>query len=492
MDKDKAEALANRCQSVFKRDDTTLSSCPDLPPSPFPDMPPITIDVEGVKKDNINTTEAIGPDQIQNQALKIAAEEIAPVLQCIFQQSLDTGELPLDWRKANITPLFKKGATTDPANYLPVSVTCTCCKLLEHIFDSNLMRHLSSHNILADNQYAFRKHRSCESQLILTTNDLAKNFSDKKTTDMAVLDFLKAFDVIPHQRLLMKLDYYGIRSNTKRWISGFLTKHLQLVCVNGQCSDWSPVLSGTPQGTVLGPHLFLLHINDIHEKVTSTTRFFADDCLLYRPINSICKSASRRSQHYGSVIPGLGMQFNPSKCKTMRVSRKRSPGTTSYNILGVTLEETQQTQYLGINIQNNLSWNSQTHHDTGKATRVLNFLRRNFHHCSSAVKEKLYLTLVRPHLDYATASWDPFTVKNISFIEKVQRQAARFVTSTYMYGRDTSVTKLLNQLDWNTLQVRREAHRLTCFYKMINNQLDIDYQSHVETKPDRRWRGHSN
>ena len=130
MDKDKAEALANQFQSVFTREDTTPSSFPDLPPSPFPDMPPITIDVEGVKKllHNINTTKAIGPDQIQNQALKIASEEITPVLQCIFQQSLDTGELPLDWRKANITTLFKKGATTDPVNYHPVSLTCTCIR----------------------------------------------------------------------------------------------------------------------------------------------------------------------------------------------------------------------------------------------------------------------------------------------------------------------------------------------------------------------------
>ena len=246
----------------------------------------------------------------------------------------------------------------------------------------------------------------CESQLILTTNDLAKNFNDKKTTDMGVLDFSKAFDVIPHQRLLMKLDYYGIRSNTKRWISGFLTKRLQRVCVNGQCSDWSPVLSDTPQGTVLDPHLFLLHINNIHEKVTSTTRLFADDCLLYRPINSV-EDEKALQEDLDTMVQwsqSWGMQFNPSKCKTMRVSRKRPPGTTSYNILGVTLEETQQTQYLGINIQTNLSWNSQTHRTTGKATRVLNFLRRNFHHCSSAVKEKLYLTLVRPHLDYATAS----------------------------------------------------------------------------------------
>ena len=185
-----------------------------------------------------------------------------------------------------------------------------------------------------------------------------------------------------------------------------------------------------------------------------------------------------------------GMHFNPSKCKTMRVSRKRTPGTKSYKILDVTLEETNQTLYLGINIQKDLRWNSQTHYTTGKASRVLNFLRRNFHHCSSNVKEKLYITLVRPHLDYATAAWDPYTAKNIYAVEKVQRQAARFVTNNY--GWDTSVTKLLNQLNWGSLKDRREAHRLTCLFKMIKGQLDIDYQSHTNPKPDRRRRGHSN
>ena len=186
--------------------------------------------------------------------------------------------------KGPISQQYKKGDTTNPANYRPISLTCVCCKLLQHIIDSNLMAHLSKWNMLAENQHAFRKARSCESQLILAIHDITKNIDDGLTTDVALLDFSKAFDVIPHHRLLNKLDFYGIRSKTKQWITSFLTKRQQRVVVNGKYSNWVPVLSGVPQGMVLGPHLFLLH--DIDSGVTSTTRLFADDCLVYNSISS--------------------------------------------------------------------------------------------------------------------------------------------------------------------------------------------------------------
>jgi hypothetical protein len=354
------------------------------------------------------------------------------------------------------------------------------------------MRHLAEHNILADNQHAFRKARSCETQLIITMHDLTKNLESNGTTDLAVLDFSKAFDVIPHLRLLMKLDYYGIRGKTKNWISSFLTKRFQRVVVNGTSSRWLPVLSGTPQGTVLGPHLFLLHINDIHEGLSSTTRLFADDCLLYKDIKTREDEISLQEDLAKMVkwSDTWGMKFNPKKCKTMRVTRRRNPGLTSYNILGTTLDETQDTKYLGINIQNDLRWNTQTKHATGKATRVLNFIRRNFHLSSPSTKEKLYSTLVRPHLDYAAAAWDPYTQKNITTIENVQKRAARFVTNTY--GEDTSITAILDQLNWDTLQDRREFHRLTCLYKILNDQMDIDHTQFISSKSKRPRRGHNN
>ena len=420
----------------------------------------------------------------------MAARELAPVLTFIFQQSLNSGTLPLDWRKANISPIFKKGDTTDPANYRPVSLTCTCCKLLEHIIDSQIMKHLDSMGIITDNQHAFRKARSCETQLLLTTHDLLLNLDNKSTTDVGVLDFSKAFDVIPHSRLLLKIDYYGIRNKTKTWITS-LTVRLHRVVTNGNSSDWRPVLSGAPQGTVLGPHLFLMFINDIHENVTSTIRLFADDCLIYNIIESP-EDEIKLQDDLNSLVEWAniwGMRFNPTKCKTMRVTRKRNSKPTNYTMMGTSLEETSNIQYLGVQIQRDLRWNRQTEYATSKATRVLNFIRRNFYHCPPSVKEKLYTTLVRPHLEYAAASWDPYTKKNINSIERVQNRAARFVTNTY--GIDTSITRILKDLKWTSLQERRKLHRLTCFYKILNGQLAINHSDLLTPKPCRGRRGHS-
>ena len=282
-DQGKAEVLANQFQSVFTREDNNV---PDMTQSPFPDMPDVDFSVKGIEKllKDLNISKATGPDKIPNRALKLAAEQIAPVLSFIFRQSYDQGVLPEDWRRANIASIFKKGSKSDPANYRPVSLTCVCCKLMEHILDSQLMKHLSTNSIITDYQHAFRSNRSCETQLIATIHDLAEAHNDNKTCDIAILDFSKAFDVVPHRRLLQKLNYYGIRNKTVKWIESFLTNRHQRTVVNGKSSDWMPVLSGIPQGTVLGPHLFILFINDITDSVKATSRLFADDCIVYQTI----------------------------------------------------------------------------------------------------------------------------------------------------------------------------------------------------------------
>ena len=158
-------------------------------------------------------------------------------------------------------------------------------------------------------------------------------------------------------------------------------------------------------------------------------------------------------------------------------------------MLGTELEEVKHIQYLGIQLQQDLRWNQHTEYVTTKSSRVLNFIKRNFSHCTTSVKEKLYSTLVRPHLEYAAAAWDPHTRKNIDSIERVQKRAARFVSNTY--GRDTSITAILQDLKWTPLFERRKCHRLTSLFKILNGHLDIKHGQFLEPKPTRSRRGHS-
>ena len=176
---------------------------------------------------------ATGPDGIPGMLLKTAAAEIAPIFRIIFNASLSQNKIPDDWRDAHVSPLFKKGDRNKPSNYRPVSLTSISCKIFEHILFSNIMKHFDEHNIITDYQHGFRKSRSCESQLLLTVQDIAKGLDEGKQIDAILLDFSKAFDKVPHARLLTKLDYYGVRGNTLGWIRDFLGNRTQKVILEG-------------------------------------------------------------------------------------------------------------------------------------------------------------------------------------------------------------------------------------------------------------------
>ena len=339
------------------------------------------------------------------------------------------------------------------------------------------MKHSDSHDILCTNQHGFRKRRSCESQLIITINDLASNINAGAQTDVILLDFSKAFDKVNHQSLLKKVHHYGIRNNIYTWLQSFLLNRTQQVQVDGALSEPAEVISGVPQGTVLGPLLFLLYINDLPKYVSPGTevRLFADDSALYRKISSpmdhnILQNDLNNLQVWEKE---WSMEFHPQKCQLLRVTRKRQPSLFDYSIHNQNIMSTENAKYLGVNINDKLSWNNHIYSITQKANKSLNFINRNFRTCTSKIKEKLYFTYVRPTLEYSSSVWDPYTSVNISRLESVQRRAARFVRSCY--SRDQSVTKMLRSMNWTPLAERRARAKVTVAYKARNDMIDIPF-----------------
>ena len=318
----KCDILAKQYRSVFTRD-TKLYE-PAHPP-----IDNLVINEEGVKKLllGINPNKVSGPDQIPCRLLRELATELTPVLTNFFRQSLNMGQLPQVWTKAWISPIFKKGSRCQPENYKPVSLTCITCKLFEHILCSHIRGHLDRQGILTPFNHGFRGRHSCESQLLVTTHDMLQWVDRGEQVDVAILDFSKAFDTVPHHRLLHKLQFCGIDGDIHLWIKNFLATRTQSILIDGDRPREDPVESGVPQGTVLCPLLFLIYISDLPSVLDPNTavRLFSDDCLIYKSIHNTQEQVQLQHDLDALELWGRnwGIKFNMAKCNIIRMGRVR-------------------------------------------------------------------------------------------------------------------------------------------------------------------------
>ena len=257
--------------------------------------------------------------------LKELAEVICTPLTIIFNASMELGVLPADWKPANITPIYKKGKKQVAGNYRPVSLTSILCKVLESIVRDQIVNYMKENKLFSKKQFGFIGGRSTTLQLLKVLDKWTSILDRGGAVDVVYFDFMKALDKVPHGRLILKLRSYGIDSKPLSWIQDFLTERKQRVVVNGEKSLWSAVTSGVPQGSVLGPVLFVIYINDLPDVIDagSNMDMFADDTKLYREIKQVADRHVMQSDV--DAMDGWSedwlMKYHPAKCKVMKMGK---------------------------------------------------------------------------------------------------------------------------------------------------------------------------
>ena len=473
---EKSRLLSEQFKSVFTRSDPA-APVKTLPSINAPTIPKLSFNTTGVELllHQLNPRKASGPDEIPARLLQTMSKELAPALTAIYNQSLEAGTLPTQWKTAWIAPVFKKGSHTEPVNYRPVSLTCVPCKLMEHCICTHIRTHLDNHNLLGEENHGFRKRHSTETQLLITTHDMLKARDMGHQMDALILDLSKAFDTVPHRELLGKLERYGVEGDLLAWTGDFLQGRTQSVLVDGVRSREEPVLSGVPQGTVYGPLLFLVYINDMAELVSPGTkiRLFADDTILYRITNTledqlILQQDLKKLEQWAK---DWGMRFNAGKCHVLTVNKGPHRNPFFYELDNTVLSSVEHEKYLGCTIHQDMDWSSHVNLTATKASQTLGFIKRNLKGCPEELRRLAYVSLVRSSMEYASVIWDPYEGVDAGRLEKIQRKAVRWIKNDYNWKH--SVTDMMTELKLEPLDLRRRVNRLTFLYKIVNSKVAV-------------------
>ena len=446
----------------------------------------ITDEMVRGKLEKLKTSSSPGPDGIHPRILRETARSIASPLANVFQKSLACGRLPQDWKLGSVTPIFKKGDRSLPGNYRPVSLTSVPCKVLESLIRDQLVEHLSATGQLSKDQHGFRAKRSCTSQLLEVLEEWTTTMENGDPLDAVYLDFRKAFDSVPHQRLLNKLRACGVAGKVLDWIQSFLTGRHQQVIIGGHKSPWSPVLSGVPQGSVLGPTLFIAFVNDMPNVVDSSIKIFADDTKLFRKVPTT--QDRRLLQNDLDAIAEWSktwqLPFNEEKCTVLHIG-SRNPRYT-YTLNDLQLNETDSERDLGVYVDNDLKFRKQAASAVAKASQVLALIRKSFRAINCDTLPLLFKSLVRPHLEYGCCIWGPFSKADRKAVERVQRRATKLVPDL----RHRPYTERLRLLDLPSLYYRRRRGDMIKTYQVLHGEMDVRQEDFFTPALDRRTRGH--
>ncbi len=434
---------------------------------------------------------SIGPDGFSNFLLKKFSLVLALPFFLIFKKSFAVGKLPSLWKTATVVPIYKKkGGVSSIVNYRPISLTCNPCRICERFLIRDLNPYLERNKILTDCQHGFRKRRSCETQLLESLDHWTKSLNEGYNIDIDYMDISRAFDSVPHPKMLTVLQNIGLKGNVFNWIEDFLSKRTQRVKVNNALSSEGPVTSGVPQGSCLSPILFNIYINDLPNVVhSSKVALYADDAKVSLAYKEISKTGELQAdlERIAEWARDKQLRLATKKCSSITLGHERIQDH-HYLLDGELLERVTSIRDLGIIINSKLNFNEHCMNLANRCGRVVNCLLRNFQRNDIAFLVNMYKTFARSILDYGSLIYSPRTKQNSEIIESIQRNFTRRILKNgqLSYEDRLQVTKL------EKLSVKRLQKDLIAAYKILNGYMDVRLSEPIELvqhKYDTRAKG---
>jgi len=467
-DSEKAEILNDFFSSVFTVEDTEYM--PDFKQKTEMSIEDVDFNIDDIIKrlGKLNISKAMGPDGIHPRLLKECNEVLAFPLKLLFEKCMKTGTIPKRWKIAEVKPLFKKGDKSNPGNYRPVSLTSIVCKIFEGFLRDILTKHLTENKLLHDSQFGFTAGRSCVTQILSTLQDWFMFLKEDRPVDAIYLDLQKAFDSVPHRRLIHKLRGYGVQGKLLSVIDSFLSNRTQYVKVGTHSSREVKVTSGVPQGSVLGPSLFIFYINDMPDLLDSLIKIFADDTKIYTSVENDenCLHLQTNLDRLVKWSQDWQLIFNSKKCKVLHIGKKNSQH--EYIMDGNVLESIQSEKDLGVYVDSELSFEEHVHQTAKKGNRIAGMLIHYIQCKNKEIMIPLFKSLVRPILEYGNTVWHPFLVRHVKEIEDVQR---RF-TKKLIGVQDMDYEDRLIFLKLPSLEYRRFRGDMIEVFKILHNLYD--------------------
>jgi len=415
----------------------------------------------------LDPSKATGPDGIGPRLLKEAGRTIVPTLTRLINLCLSTSTVPDMWKQANVIPLFKKGDDSLMNNYRPISLLPSVSKILERIVLKSVYNFMLDNKVISPHQSGFQPGDSTTNQLSFLYHTFCQALDAKKDVRIVFCDISKAFDRVWHKGLLYKLEKIGIGGSLLSFFRNYLSDRTQRVVINGQNSVPGIIKAGVPQGSVLGPLLFLIYINDITEGIESNIKMFADDTSLFIDVDDPIQATAilnRDLQKIEKWSDKWLVKFSAEKTKLMTCTFRslNHPDITFNNTI---LSETKEYKHLGLTFSSNLSWSAHIKAVLEAASPMADVLKKLKYKVDKDTLEKIYFSFIRPKLEYGSHIWDNCNLRDKDSLDTFQMNIAKTVTGA---RKGTSHKLIMNELEWQNLSERREGTKLKNFIHLVD------------------------